>query len=172
MVDVDFVTVALGGTILYNYEKYVCCESCDGIGETNGKKCDECGGKRQVVKETNLEVKIPPGVADQYVLRLQSEGGEGINGGPPGDLFLKVCTKPHSIFKRKKSDVYMEVPISPELAEHGGLLDIETLDAVKTIEIEEGTLTGEELRIPKNGAAILWGKKRGDLIIKFLIINS
>jgi DnaJ-class molecular chaperone len=172
MVDVDFVTVALGGTILYNYEKYICCESCDGIGETNGKKCDECGGKRQVVKETNLEVKIPPGVADQYVLRLQSEGGEGINGGPPGDLFLKVCTKPHSIFKRKKSDVYMEVPISPELAEHGGLLDIETLDAVKTIEIEEGTLTGEELRIPKNGAAILWGKKRGDLIIKFLIINS
>ena len=42
----------------------------------------------------------------------------------------------------------------------------------ETIEVEEGTLTGEELRIPGNGAAILWGKKRGDLIIKFVITDS
>lgn len=66
----------------------------------------------------------------------------------------------------------MEVPISPELAEKGGSLKIETLDAVKTIEVEECTLTGEELRIPGKGAAILWGKKRGDLIIKFAILDS
>ena len=172
MVDVDFVTVALGGTIPYDYEKYVRCENCEGTGETGEKTCEECGGKRRVVREANLDVKIPPGVADQYVLRLQNEGGEGINGGPPGDLFLKVCTKPHPIFKRKKNDIYMEVQIPPELAENGGSLDIEMLDAVKTIEVEESTLTGEELRIPKNGAAILWGKKRGDLIIKFAILDS
>ena len=172
MVDVDFVTVALGGTIPYDYEKYIRCENCEGTGEIGEKTCEECGGKRQVVREANLDVKIPPGVADQYVLRLQNEGGEGINGGPPGDLFLKVCTKPHPIFKRKKNDIYMEVQIPPELAENGGSLDIETLDAVKTIEVEESTLTGEELRIPKNGAAILWGKQRGDLIIKFAIVGS
>ena len=172
MVDVDFVTVALGGTIPYDYEKYVRCENCEGTGEIGEKTCEECGGKRQIVREANLDVKIPPGVADQYVLRLQNEGGEGINDGPPGDLFLKVCTKPHPIFKRKKNDIYMEVQIPPELAENGGSLDIETLDAVKTIEVEESTLTGEELRIPKNGAAILWGKKRGDLIIKFAIVDS
>ena len=172
MVDVEFVTVALGGTIPYSYEKYVCCENCEGTGESGEKACGECGGKRQVIREVNLEVKIPPGVADQYVLRLQHEGGEGINGGPSGDLLLKVCTKPHPVFKRKKSDIYVEVPISPELAENGGPLNIETLDAVKTIEVEERTLTGEELRIPGRGAAILQGKKRGDLIIKFAIVDS
>ena len=95
-----------------------------------------------------------------------------MNDGPPGDLFLKICTKPHPVFKRKKNDIYMEVQIPPELAENGGPLDVETLDTVKTIEVEESTLTGEELRIPKNGAAILWGKKRGDLIIKFAIVDS
>ena len=172
MVDVDFVTVALGGTISYDYEKYIRCENCEGTGDIGEKKCDDCGGKRQIVKETSLNVKIPPGVADQYVLRLQDKGGEGINDGPPGDLFLKICTKPHPVFKRKKNDIYMEVQIPPELAESGGSLDIETLDNVKTIEVEECTLTGEELRIPKNGAAILWGKKRGDLIIKFSIVNA
>jgi DnaJ-class molecular chaperone len=172
MVDVDFVTVALGGIISYDYEKYVRCENCEGIGDIGEKKCTQCGGRRQIVKETSLNVKIPPGVADQYVLRLQNKGGEGINDGPPGDLFLKICTKPHPVFKRKKNDIYMEVQIPPELAESGGSLDIETLDTVKTIEVEEFTLTGEELRIPKSGAAILWGKKRGDLIIKFSIVNA
>jgi len=172
MVDVEFATVALGGTVLYSYEKYVRCQNCAGSGEYEDKKCKECQGKRQVVKEAFLDVKIPPGVADQYVLRLQNEGGEGINDGPPGDLFLKICTMPHSVFKRKKSDIYAEIPISQKLAEMGGKLDIQTLDAVKTIEVEEGTLTGEELRMPGNGAAILWGKKRGDLIIKFVITDS
>ena len=171
MVDVEFVTVALGGTIPYSYEKYVGCESCGGSGECGEKICDECQGKRQIVKEALLDVKIPPGVADRYVLRIQDEGGEGINGGPEGDLFLKVCTMPHPVFKRKKSDIYAEIPISAKLAEKGGKLDIQTLDAVKTIEVEECTLTGEELRIPGNGAAILWGKKRGDLIIKFVIME-
>ena len=37
----------------------------------------------------------------------------------------------------------------------------------KIIEVEEGTLVGEELRIPDEGAVINRGKKRGDLIIKF-----
>jgi len=172
MVDVDFVTVALGGVISYKYEKYVRCENCKGAGQTEEETCRECEGKRQIVKEADLSVKIPPGVADQYVLRLLNEGGEGINDGPPGDLFLKVCTMPHPIFKRKKNDVYMEVLIPPELAETGGSLDVEMLDTVKTIEVEECTLTGEELRVPKSGAAILWGKKRGDLIIKFAILDS
>ena len=98
MVNVDFVTVALGGTIPYSYEKYVRCENCDSTGESEEKTCTDCEGKRQVVRKANLKVKIPPGVADQYVIRLQHEGGEGINSGPPGDLFLKVCTKPHPIF--------------------------------------------------------------------------
>ena len=32
MADVEFVTVALGGTVPYSYEKYVRCENCDGSG--------------------------------------------------------------------------------------------------------------------------------------------
>ena len=46
---------------------------------------------------------------------------------------------------------------------------METLNGKKTIEVEEGTLIGEEMRIRGEGAAINWGKKRGDLIIKFNI---
>lgn len=87
-------------------------------------------------------------------------------------MCLKICTQSHPSFKRKKNDIYAEVSISPELAEKGGTLKVETLDSMKTIAVEEGTLTGEELRLPGEGAAIMWGKKRGDFVVKFAVADA
>jgi len=169
MVDVPLPTVALGGTISYTYEKYVPCEECEGTGTCGSDECPECQGKQLVVRSVTLDVKIPPGVADQYTLAILKEGGAGRNGGPPGALYLKICTQPHPKFKRVKNDIIQEVTIFSKLAEEGGPLEIETLTATTTIQVEEATLIGEELRVPGEGAAISWGKKRGDLIIKFNI---
>ncbi len=169
MADVPLPIVALGGTIPYTYEKYVHCEECEGTGTSGGDECPECQGKQLIVRSVTLDVKIPPGVADQYTLAILKEGGAGRNGGPPGALYLKICTQPHPKFKRVKNDIIREVTISSKLAEEGGPLEIETLTATTTIQVEEETLIGEELRVPGEGAAISWGKKRGDLIIKFNI---
>ena len=169
MVDVPLPIVALGGTIPYTYEKYVHCEECEGTGTCGSDECPECQGKQLVVRFVTLDVKIPPGVADQYTLAILKEGGAGRNGGPPGALYLKICTQPHPKYKRVKNDIIQEVTISSKLAEEGGPLEIETLTATTTIQVEEATLIGEELRVPGEGAAIRWGKKRGDLIIKFNI---
>ena len=169
MVDVPLPIAALGGTIPYSYEKYVRCEECEGAGAQGSEECSECQGKQLVVRPVTLDVKIPPGVADNYTLSFIKEGGEGRNGGPSGDLFLRVCILPHKKFKRVKNDIIHEVTISSRLAEEGGPLEVETLDATKVIQVEEETLIGEELRIPEEGASINWGKKRGDLIIKFNI---
>ena len=49
---------------------------------------------------------------------------------------------------------------------------VETVDSTRTIQLEEDTLTGEEIRIPGKGAAIQWGKKRGDFIAKFLVSDD
>ncbi|MBT3366773.1 MAG: J domain-containing protein [Nitrospina sp.] len=169
MIDVPLPIVALGGTIPYTYEKYVQCEECEGTGSSGGDECPECQGKQLVVRSVTLDVKIPPGVADQYTLAFIKEGGAGRNGGPPGQLFLKICTQPHPKFKRVKNDIIEEVFISASLAEEGGPLKVDTLNGTTTIQVEEETLVGEELRVPGEGAAISWGKKRGDLIIKFNI---
>jgi molecular chaperone DnaJ len=148
MLDLPLPTVALGGQVPYAYEKYVRCPGCAGTGQSGGKDCPECGGRRQIVTPVTVEVTVP------------------------GDLLLQVIAQPHPIFKRKLNDIHAEVRISPILAEHGGPLEVQTLNSVQIIEVEEGTLTGEEHRIPGEGAAILWGKKRGDLVIKFHIIED
>lgn len=169
MLDVPLPIVALGGTIPYTFGRYVRCEECEGTGICGQDECEVCKGKQLVVRSVTLDVKIPPGVADQYTLAILREGGAGRNGGPSGDLFLKVITMPHPKFKRVKNDIIHEVMISSKLAEEGGPLEVETLTGTTTIQVEESTLIGEELRIPREGAAISWGKKRGNLIIKFNI---
>ena len=169
IIDVPLPIVALGGVIPYSYEKYVKCRDCEGSGVQDDNECSTCQGKQLVVRSVTLNVKIPPGVANKYTLAIIKEGGEGKNGGPPGQLFLKINTLPHPKFKRVKNDIISEVTVSRQLADEGGTLTIETLNGSKTIQVEEGTLIGEELLIHGEGAAISWGKKRGALIIKFNI---
>jgi DnaJ-class molecular chaperone len=169
IIDVPLPIVALGGVIPYSYEKYVKCKDCEGSGVQDDNECSTCQGKQLVVRPVTLNVKIPPGVANKYTLAIIKEGGEGKNGGPPGQLFLKINTLPHPKFKRVKNDIISEVTVSRQLADEGGTLTIETLNGSKTIQVEEGTLIGEELLIQEEGAAISWGKKRGALIIKFNI---
>ena len=171
MIDVPFITAMLGGSLNYTYEIYSNCIACKGTGGDNGD-CPICKGKRQIIASVNTDITIPPGIADQFTLRIRKKGGEGLNGGPPGDLLLQVCTLAHPNFKRIKDDILTEVEISPQLAETGGPLEVRTLNSKKTIQIEDGTLTGEETRISGEGAAIRWGKKRGDLIVKFLIADE
>ena len=169
IIDVPLPIVALGGVIPYSYEKYVKCQDCDGSGMQGDDECPVCQGKQLKVRSVTLNVKIPPGVANQYTLAIIKEGGEGKNGGPPGELFLKINTLPHPKFKRIKNDIISEVIISRKLANEGGTLIVDTLNGSKTIQVEEGTLIGEEFLIPGEGAAISWGKKRGAMIIKFNI---
>jgi molecular chaperone DnaJ len=83
LVDVPLPVAALGGTIPYSYEKYVRCEICEGTGAQSSDECSECQGKQLIVRPVTLDVKIPPGVADNYTLAFIKEGGEGRNGGPP-----------------------------------------------------------------------------------------
>lgn len=170
MIDVPLVIVALGGKIPYTYEKYITCPVCGGTGKA--QKCGVCRGKRQVVAPVTLEVEIPAGVADQFTLRVENQGGEGKNGGPPGDLLLKINTLPHPRFKRVKNDIFAKIAISPKLAREGGTQAVETLDSIRTIPVEEGTLTGEEYRLQGEGAASLCERKRGDFIIKFFISEN
>ncbi|PIQ95591.1 MAG: molecular chaperone DnaJ [Nitrospinae bacterium CG11_big_fil_rev_8_21_14_0_20_56_8] len=172
MIEVPLTLVALGGTLPYSYEKYVNCSHCEGTGAVDRKPCPECEGKRQVVESVTIDVKIPPGVADQYTLRVEHKGGEGRNGGPPGHLYLKLCTQAHPRFKRIKNDIYADISIPLQLAAQGGPLQVETLNSHRTIYVEEGTLTGEEYRIPGEGAAIMWGNKRGDFVVRFNISDN
>ena len=53
----------------------------------------------------NVEFRIKPGTRDGQRIRLQGKGNSGVNGGPPGDLYLIVRVGTHPVFHRVGDDI-------------------------------------------------------------------
>src|SRR5262245_42185045 len=100
------------------------CPTCRGTGKVVPDPCPTCHGAGRTKKHKTLSVKIPPGVDQDDRIRLGGEGEGGMNGGPPGDLYVVVNLKPHSMFQREGADLHCEMPISFTIAALGGELEI------------------------------------------------
>ncbi len=139
------------------------CPQCHGRGKIITTPCGTCHGSGRVKKSKTLSVKIPAGVDQDDRIRLTGEGEAGINGGPPGDLYVVVYLKPHSLFKRDGADLHCEMPISFGVAALGGELEIPTLDGHAKIKIPAGTQTGQLFRLKEKGIKPVRGTRTGDL---------
>jgi len=147
------------------------CNYCGGEGTVITTPCRECRGKGQVQKRRTISVKIPPGVDNNSRLRVAAEGDSGINGGPPGDLYVYISVKPHKFFKRRDYDVLYELPISFVQAALGCELKVPTLDGEVTLKIPEGTQPDTTFRLRGRGIPHLKGSSRGDQLVKVKVIT-
>lgn len=67
------------------------CPECLGKGKHIKVSCDECEGSGTIkVENKKLKLKILPKSKGDNVLRVASQGPNGVNGGPPGDIFVKL----------------------------------------------------------------------------------
>lgn len=103
------------------------------------------------VQEKRYDIKIPQGILPGQKIRLPGQGGEGMGGGPRGDLFLKVELEPHPAYTLKERDIYMEVPVAPWEAVLGAEVEISTLFGNVSLKISPGTQSGQKLRLRGKG---------------------
>ncbi len=139
------------------------CPTCHGTGKIIPEPCAACHGAGRVKKYKTLSVKIPAGVDQDDRIRLAAEGEAGVNGGPPGDLYVVVNLKPHSVFQREGADLHCEMPISFATAAMGGEIEIPTLDGHAKIKIPAETQTGQVFRLKNKGIRPVRGSVTGDL---------
>ncbi len=139
------------------------CPQCHGRGKIVATPCNECHGAGRVKKQKTLSVKIPAGVDQDDRIRLSGEGEAGINGGPPGDLYVVVHLKPHPVFQREGADLHCEMPISFAVAALGGEIEIPTLDGHAKIKVPAETQTGQVFRLKEKGIRPVRGQRTGDL---------
>ncbi|MCX5847056.1 MAG: DnaJ domain-containing protein [Deltaproteobacteria bacterium] len=129
--------------------------------------------KLSLQKEDSIEeisFKIPPGINSGKKLRLAGKGTPGVDGGPPGDLYLFINILPHPIFARDGHDLYIEKAISFTQAILGTSIDIPTLDgATKRIKISPGTQNNTKIRMKGFGVPGLKGTDKGDQFVKITI---
>ena len=127
--------------------------------------CAACGGAGRVKAHKTLAVKIPAGVDEGDRIRLAGEGEPGVNGGPPGDLYVAVHLKPHAVFQRDHDDLHCEMPISFTTAALGGEIEIPTLDGAASIKIPPETQSGKMFRLRGKGIKGVRSAAHGDLLL-------
>ena len=142
------------------------CPQCHGSGQIIKDPCPDCHGQGRIQEQKTLSVKIPAGVDNGDRIRLAGEGEAGENGGPPGDLYVQIKVRPHTIFTREENNLHCEVPISFATAVLGGELDVPTLDGRVKLKIPPETQTGKHFRLRGKGVQSVHGGGVGDLICK------
>ena len=139
------------------------CGQCRGSGRVITKPCQTCRGAGRVTRERQLTVKIPAGIATGQRLRLYGEGEHGLQGGPPGDLYIIVHVKEHSFFRRDDDDLYCEIAVNYTTLVLGGTVKVPTLDGDEAVSIPEGTQSGASFKLRSRGMPNVSGRGRGDL---------
>ena len=146
------------------------CPVCGGKGKTIKNPCSTCKGKGKVRRHAKVKVKVPAGIDADQTLRVRGEGSVGSNGGPNGDLLVKIGIKSHKIFQREGADVLCELPISFAQAALGAEIEVPTLDGKVSYTIPEGTQTGTTFRMAGKGIPYVGNKnRRGDQLLTVVV---
>ena len=122
------------------------------------------------VNGKNVRITIPAGVADGQVIKLKGYGGEGVNGGPAGDLYITFIIAPDSVFKRLGDHLYIDVPLDFYTAVLGGEQVVQTLHGEVKLKVKPETQNGTKVKLKGKGFPVY--KKEGeygDLIVTYTV---
>ena len=145
------------------------CHKCHGTGRFIADPCKSCGGAGRIKQHKTLAVKIPAGVDEGDRIRLAGEGEHGVNGGPPGDLYVQIHLKQHAVFQRDGNDLHCEMPISFTTAALGGEIEIPTLDGAANLKIPGETQSGKVFRLRGKGIKGVRSHAHGDLLCHVVV---
>lgn len=147
------------------------CDQCEGAGKIIKEKCKTCAGAGKVTKRKKVRVNIPAGIDHGLQLRQAGHGEAGVNGGPPGDLFIVINVKPHEFFERDGDDVRCDMPLTFSQAALGDEIEVPALEGKVKIKVPAGTQTGRSFRLRGKGAPNVHGRGTGDLIVSVRVIT-
>jgi len=101
--------------------------------------------------EKKITVKIPKGIEPGKSIRLKEKGEPGINGGPSGDLLLKIELDQDFKFELKGKDVYTDLLLSPWEAALGAKVNVPTPTGSVGMNIPKNMQTGKKMRLKGKG---------------------
>jgi len=145
------------------------CPKCQGSGKIIANPCLTCHGVGRVKQHKTLNVKIPEGVDDGDRIRISGEGEAGLNGGPPGDLYVVIHLSAHSVFRRDGDNLHCEIPISFTVAALGGEIEVPTLEGHAKIKVPSETQTGKIFRLRSKGIKGVRSHEKGDLLCHVVV---
>jgi curved DNA-binding protein len=122
------------------------------------------------VNDKNIRITIPAGVENGQTIRIAGHGGQGINGGPNGDLYLTFLINNHPRFKRLGDNLYTTVELDLYTAVLGGEITVDTLDGKVKLKVKPETQNGTKIKLRGKGFPVYKNEGQfGDLLITYVI---
>ena len=147
------------------------CSYCQGTGKIIVEKCLTCAGKGTVQRRKKIKITIPEGIDDGQQLRVSGQGEPGINGGPPGDLYIVFRVGKHPYFERDGDDIYYELKITFPQAALGDEIEVPTIHGKVKLKIPAGTQSGAQFRIKDKGVKNIHGYGRGHQYVNVKVVT-
>jgi DnaJ-class molecular chaperone len=168
-VQLTLAEVFTGVTKRMTLQESVPCAICHGTGVFRGRTCPTCQGHGATLHPNTIEVRIPAGVQDGTRVRVAGKGQAGVNGGKPGDLYLRVTIAPDNIFRRQGSDIHVSLPVLPWEAALGADVMAPTLMEPVRVKVPPGSRADSKLRLKGKGLPAAAGG-HGDLFLTIQIV--
>ena len=122
------------------------------------------------VNGKKIRITIPAGIENGQTIKISGHGGQGINGGPNGDLYIAFSIANHPTFKRLENNLYASVDLDLYTAILGGELTMETLKGKVKLKVKPETQNGSKVKLKDKGFPVYKHEGEfGDLYITYSI---
>jgi len=122
------------------------------------------------VNGNNIRITIPAGVENGQIIKIAGHGGQGVNGGPNGDLYITFSVANHPTIKRLGNNLFSNVELDLYTAVLGGEITIDTLDGKVKLKVKPETQQGAKVNLKGKGFPVYKNEGQfGDLQITYSI---
>lgn len=118
----------------------------------------------------NIRLTIPAGSENGQTIKITGHGAPGVNGGPPGDLYITFSIDNPTKFKRDGNNLHTTIELDLYTALLGGDTVIDTFDGKVKLKVAPETQSGAKVKLKGKGFPVY--KKEndfGDLYITYKI---
>ncbi|HYK56017.1 MAG TPA: J domain-containing protein [Flavisolibacter sp.] len=122
------------------------------------------------VNGKNIRITIYAGVENEQKIKLKGHGGQGVNGGPDGDLYITFKIADDPTFKRSGNDLHTTQDLDLYIAVLGGETTIETLNGKVKLKVPPETQNGTKVRLRGKGFPVYKQEgQHGDLYVTYQV---
>jgi curved DNA-binding protein len=122
------------------------------------------------VNNKKIRITIPAGIENGQTIKIAGHGGQGMNSGPNGDLYITFLIANHPHFRRLGNDLYTTADLDLYAAVLGGEITIDTLDGKVKLKVKPETQNGSKIKLKGKGFPVYKSKGQfGDLYVTYMI---